>query len=171
MCLLFSWGITGFGYTLVELCSSPFLIFISLLYVCFSYRGRKAGPSSAYCLAFLEVTLFFSSDMKVRHQDRRSISFERGPLWFFLLGIMNKTGVLFSKKQFLFLRGKEGRVFWVQGAVGLGLGGTVTTGLNRCSTRGIGVGNLLLLQCEGTSNGNLSHTIKQYHTKSKNYNA
>ena len=84
---------------------------------------------------------------------------------------MNKTGVLFSKKQLLFLRGKEGRVFWVQGAVGLGLGGTVTTGLNRCSTRGIGVGNLLLLQCEGTSNGNLSHTIKQYHTKSKNHNA
>ena len=84
---------------------------------------------------------------------------------------MNKTGVLFSKKHFLFLGGREGRGFWVQGTMGSGLGGLVKTGLNRRSTRGIKVGNLLLLQCEGTSNGNLSHTIRQYLTNPKNHNA
>ena len=42
---------------------------------------------------------------------------------------MNKTGVLFSKKHFLFLGGREGRGFWVQGTMGSGLGGLIKTGL------------------------------------------
>ena len=84
---------------------------------------------------------------------------------------MNKTGVLFSKKHFLFLGGREGRVFWVQGTMGSGLGGLVKIGFNRRSTRGIKVGNLVLLQCKGTSNGSLSHTIRHYPTNPKNHNA
>ena len=84
---------------------------------------------------------------------------------------MNKTGVLFSKKHFLFLGGREGRGFWVQGNLGLGLGGLILIGLNRRSSRGIRVGNLVLIQCRGTSNGSLSHTIRQYLTNPKNHNA